>query len=672
MAAKAGRLQIQLEMQVAQLQRDLDKANRAIDSSTKAWAKSFTNVATVFAGAFLAGAAQAALASLGEALDNVMQRFDDIADGAKRVGLGTTAFQELSYAAEQSGLSMAEMEKALFKMQKGFGTASKDFQKALTDIGLSFDALSSMDDTQRFTTIVDALSKVEDTGKRAAAGAAIFGKGVQALGPLMAEGAAGIEAMIQKAHDLGIVLDEETVAAGEAFNDQMDTMQLQLQALVAKGLGPLLPQLTALSEELGKAAAQFLGAKDGASAFQIVADAVADALVWLTNTTIQTVSGVTALAKAMQVLATAASPAALIASGRNPIEDMNLVLKENEANVKRAISLAETMQKRLADIRAGRNTQTISSVVTRNADGTWSDITNQTNENTAATERNTKTVRTNTEARAKATEEKQKEFDLDKAMADAQSRMDEQFARTRSLLEDLSLARMEAAGASEQEIENQKLRLQNYTEEQIAIANRTQAIRDGAAAQTKAAEEAAAKAQQYQDVLVSGFDDIFASLTQGGDEAAEAVKRLVAELVTLYLTQQLLGMFKPGGMFGGPTTLAKGGVFDQHGMVPFAQGGIVRRPTAFTFGGGRLGVMGEAGPEAIMPLGRDSMGRLGVRGGGVTVNVHNNAGAQVSVDQRGNEIAIIVDQVRGVIANDFARGGNVVTTAFEGAYGVRR
>jgi phage-related minor tail protein len=55
----------------------------------------------------------------------------------------------------------------------------------------------------------------------------------------------------------------------------------------------------------------------------------------------------------------------------------------------------------------------------------------------------------------------------------------------------------------------------------------------------------------------------------------------------------------------------------------FAKGGVVQGATAF-MAGGQPAVMGEAGPEAILPLARGSDGRLGVRGGGgvqVTVNL---------------------------------------------------
>ena len=62
-------------------------------------------------------------------------------------------------------------------------------------------------------------------------------------------------------------------------------------------------------------------------------------------------------------------------------------------------------------------------------------------------------------------------------------------------------------------------------------------------------------------------------------------------------------------------------------LVPFAEGGVIGAPTTFGLGGGRTGLMGEAGREAILPLARGTDGRLGVAvegaGGGsrVTINV---------------------------------------------------
>jgi len=69
---------------------------------------------------------------------------------------------------------------------------------------------------------------------------------------------------------------------------------------------------------------------------------------------------------------------------------------------------------------------------------------------------------------------------------------------------------------------------------------------------------------------------------------------------------------------------ADGGAFTQGRVMPFVKGGVVSSPVTFPMRGG-TGLMGEAGPEAIMPLSRGADGRLGVRtqgGGSVTVNMN--------------------------------------------------
>lgn len=69
------------------------------------------------------------------------------------------------------------------------------------------------------------------------------------------------------------------------------------------------------------------------------------------------------------------------------------------------------------------------------------------------------------------------------------------------------------------------------------------------------------------------------------------------------------------GLVSGILPFAKGGSFSQGRVLPFAKGGVVSSPTSFAMRGG-TGSMGEAGPEAIMPLARGPDGSLGVRAGG--------------------------------------------------------
>lgn len=144
-----------------------------------------------------------------------------------------------------------------------------------------------------------------------------------------------------------------------------------------------------------------------------------------------------------------------------------------------------------------------------------------------------------------------------------------------------------------------------------------------------------------KDKLVSVPDELagaFAGAIAYSEDLGESLKRLAQDIVftTLkaFILKSLFGGL--GGLFGGGGgggldvggLFAKGGVFNQSGVTPFASGGIVNKPTLFPFANG-VGLMGEAGPEAIMPLKRGADGSLGVAGGGngenVTVNMTVNA-----------------------------------------------
>jgi phage-related minor tail protein len=70
-----------------------------------------------------------------------------------------------------------------------------------------------------------------------------------------------------------------------------------------------------------------------------------------------------------------------------------------------------------------------------------------------------------------------------------------------------------------------------------------------------------------------------------------------------------------GGVMNSVLPFANGAPFSQGRVMPFAQGGVVSGPVTFPMRGG-TGLMGEAGPEAILPLARGADGRLGVRAGG--------------------------------------------------------
>jgi phage-related minor tail protein len=114
-------------------------------------------------------------------------------------------------------------------------------------------------------------------------------------------------------------------------------------------------------------------------------------------------------------------------------------------------------------------------------------------------------------------------------------------------------------------------------------------------------------------------------------DALKGVARSMSETVfntAMKPVQNAVGGFLANGvnaLLSGVMPFAKGAAFSQGRVMPFAKGGVVSQATSFPMRGG-TGLMGEAGPEAIMPLARGADGRLGVQaaGGGRPVTVVMN------------------------------------------------
>lgn len=135
-------------------------------------------------------------------------------------------------------------------------------------------------------------------------------------------------------------------------------------------------------------------------------------------------------------------------------------------------------------------------------------------------------------------------------------------------------------------------------------------------------------------LLTSGFSRglrrSIDELVFDGEKLSDSLRGLGQSMLnTVYstamrpVTNHLGGLLASGveSLISGATPFANGGAFTQGRVMPFARGGVVSSPVTFPMRGG-VGLMGEAGPEAIMPLSRGPDGRLGVRNeGGRAVSV---------------------------------------------------
>lgn len=197
------------------------------------------------------------------------------------------------------------------------------------------------------------------------------------------------------------------------------------------------------------------------------------------------------------------------------------------------------------------------------------------------------------------------------------------------------------------------------------------------------AQEAAEREKELVMDIANSFTDFATSVIDGSKDAGEALMDLLAHLVEVYLQMQLMNSMGGssggggflgsiiGSIFGGGSdplmaaaqaypAFSKGGVFNEGRVVPMSKGRMISRPTTRD-----MALMGEQGPEAVLPLTRDSQGNLGVRGGGgsseprvIVQNIdQRKSGAAVETEtQRGQNGELVIrnyirDEVKRSISN---------------------
>ena len=267
----------------------------------------------------------------------------------------------------------------------------------------------------------------------------------------------------------------------------------------------------------------------------------------------------------------------------------------------------------------------------------------------------------------------------------------------RQEIEKLDQEKVQAGGTltGQKAIDNETSRaraLQNFEDQKKGILGVTEA-------QIKSAEvlqEITTRQQTYTDLFKQGFkgmEDAIVNFAKTGKLSFKSmIDGFLEGLLRYEIQQQQIMMFKGFGGAGGLANLfmtsmgmptvaavptAKGAVYDT-GLQTFAKGGmftnsVVSQPTYFKFAKG-TGLMGEAGPEAIMPLKRDNNGNLGVRSGGgsnvdVVVNNYGNekATTKETVDSRGNRRIEVM--VGDMVAGELNRVGSNTQQTMTASYG---
>ena len=187
-------------------------------------------------------------------------------------------------------------------------------------------------------------------------------------------------------------------------------------------------------------------------------------------------------------------------------------------------------------------------------------------------------------------------------------------------------------------------------------------------AATRSLIEAEEQRQSTMDMVTGHIESAFMSMVDGSKSVEDAFKGMLrAILLEVYQQQVAKPLAQSIGSFLFPN--ANGNAFSGGSVIPFANGGVVSSATMFPMAGNQTGLMGEAGPEAIMPLKRGANGKLGVQmeGGGQSVVVNQSFNFSANGDDSVKKIIAqaapqIANMTKKSIMDDRRRGGQMKAT----------
>ena len=642
--AKVADVEILLRAQVGTLQRDLALAQSKLSGFARNTERDFGGLSGAINKAFagitptrVIGGLTAIGVALGVATKKALDFGSEIVDTSRNLGLSTNALQELRFAASQSGVEVGALDTALKFLNKnaseaasGNARAAEGFRRLGVDIKDSSGQLRDVDEL--FTEVIQRIGELESPAERTAVSMQLLGRSGSELGKLATEGAEGIDNLRQQARDLGLVIDGETLVAAEKAGDQFDAL---FSLLKIQGVEAILE----FSDELNSVAGLLLTAAKNAQAFF---DQFRDPT---NRRSIEGMSeGIDTLRIQLENLQR--QKASLDQGFFSKGGGLDSILTGTESDPAKVQAAIDLVQKQLDELEQRRAERTVAAA----------------EPGRGARAPGSTTLLPATDPKAAATAQK----------IAAAAAKDE--AAAERLLQSLREDRLRAEGKiielimERARVQEEEIRSATLSEEQRAQALRDLAITTDA--QVRAAVDAQDALDKDKDKVSEIGDEfadlgrtvasVFATMVTEGEFSFQALgKALIREVVekgVIIAAKAIEGLFSTLGTASAAGT--NGGFLSLFGL---ASGGIVTRPT--------LAMVGESGPEAVIPL--SQLG--GGRGGDLEVIINNNAGAQVTARQArsGNGRRSLLIEIEAGLSDSVAAGGQLGRT-MEKKWGLNR
>lgn len=281
----------QLRAGMAQAQASLQRVESATSSLRGAW-----NLLQTALTAYGFSRVASAMYAAGQALDETSK-------SARRLGMSTAEMQAFRLAAEYSGVSISQAERAMTRLTAEIARGTGPAAEALRALGLSAGDIDTDDLSASLYTVLSALRDVSDPAERARLALDMFGRG----GAQMIELASGVDQAREAIDRLGMGFSDDAASGVEVANDSITTLGASIQALLAGLYADAAPVLQAHAEAWAEIVSWLNRARAGyentAAATRDAAQAQADALAAVGGASETPGSGLSDMLREMEALA---------------------------------------------------------------------------------------------------------------------------------------------------------------------------------------------------------------------------------------------------------------------------------------------------------------------------------------------------------------------------------
>jgi len=219
------------------------KLGLSVDAASFAVADQMLGAVKSGLGLLVSGAVRAG-EGLTEIITKTVETASALNDTSIALGVTTDAIQELGYAAQLNGSSVEGMSDGIRKLSinmQAAASGSEEAAQTFRRLGVQITEGGKLRAADAvLADIADKFKAMPSGARRVAAAVDLFGKSGAALIPTLAEGSAKLAELRQEARDLGIVLDKDTIAAGDDLGDSWDKLKAAADGLRYAIGGPLL------------------------------------------------------------------------------------------------------------------------------------------------------------------------------------------------------------------------------------------------------------------------------------------------------------------------------------------------------------------------------------------------------------------------------------------------